>query len=295
MRVLDVMSADVVTVAPSDRASAAWTRMRRRGIHHLVVVDGSRVVGVLSERDLGGASGASTRKDRVVKDLMTPRVESIESDASVDDAAAMMRARLIGSLPVMDGTDLVGIITATDVFEALRHASASDLPRPTTRSAEALRHAKVSDLPRPSARSSENGKRGAFTDEVPRPAKRKAGRTTATQVPANIRVAGVELTDDDRDYIRKRLGMKLGKFALAIERVTVRISDINGTRGGVDKVCNIKVVLSALPSVVFESRSATLRIAVNSALSGVERSVRRSLDKRRSKPLKGVSDAKAGR
>jgi len=282
------MSPDVVSVASSDAASVAWTRMRRRGIHHLVVLDGSRVVGILSERDLGGASGARTRKDRVVRELMTPRVESIESDTSVDDAAAMMRARLIGSLPVMDGDDLVGIITATDVFEALRHVSASDLPRPTTRSAEALRHADVSDLPRPSTRSSESATRGAFASEVPRPAKRKAGRTTATQVPANIRVAGIEVSDEERDYIRKRLGMKLGKFALAIERVTVRIRDINGTRGGVDKVCNIKVVLSDLPSVVFESRSASLRIAVNAALSGVEHSVSRSLDKRRSKPRKGV-------
>src|SRR5665213_2307801 len=239
MRVFELMSPDVVSVASSDAASVAWTRMRRRGIHHLVVLDGSRVVGILSERDLGGASGARTRKDRVVRELMTPRVESIESDTSVDDAAAMMRARLIGSLPVMDGDDLVGIITATDVFEALRHVSASDLPRPTTR-------------------SSESATRGAFASEVPRPAKRKAGRTTATQVPANIRVAGIEVSDEERDYIRKRLGMKLGKFALAIERVTVRIRDINGTRGGVDKVCNIKVVLSDLPSVVFESRSASL-------------------------------------
>ena len=276
MRVLEVMSTEVVTVAPSDAASAAWTRMRRRGISHLVVVDGSHVVGVVSERDLGGASGARTRKGRVVRELMTPRVESIESDTSVDDAAAMMRARLIGSLPVMDGDDLVGIVTATDVFEALRHVDASDLPRPTTR-------------------SSGSATRGAFTDEVPRPAKRKAGRTTATQVPANIRVAGLEVTDEERDYIRKRLGMKLGKFAIAIERVTVRISDINGTRGGVDKVCNIKVVLSALPSVVFESRSASLRIAVNAALSGVERGVSRSVDKRRSKPLKGVDVGKDGR
>jgi len=250
--------------------------MRRRGIGHLVVVDSERVVGVLSERDLGGSSGNRMRKDRLVGDLMTPRVESIESDTSVEDAAATMRARLIGSLPVMDGEDLVGIVTATDVFEALRHASASDVPRPTTR-------------------SSGSAKRGAFTNEVPRPAKRRAGRTTATEIPANIRVSDIEVTDEERDYIRKRLGMKLGKFALSIERVTVRISDINGTRGGVDKVCNIKVVLSALPSVVFESRSASLSVAVNAALAGVERGVRRSVDKRRSKPLKGVDVGKEGR
>ena len=79
--------------------------------------------------------------------------------------------------------------------------------------------------------------------------------------------------------------MKLGKFASSIERVSVRIEDVNGPRGGVDQACRIKVVLSGLPSVIFESRDASLRNAVDAALAGAERTVRRALQRRRTKPL----------
>ena len=68
-----------------------------------------------------------------------------------------------------------------------------------------------------------------------------------------MRVIGVDLDDDDQAFVRRKLGMKLGKFATSIERITVRVTDSNGPRGGVDQVCNVKVVLSGLPSVVVRS------------------------------------------
>jgi hypothetical protein len=120
--------------------------------------------------------------------------------------------------------------------------------------------------------------------------KREAGRTDAQRVPANIRVAGVELDQDDRAYIRQTLGMKLGKYATSIERVSVRMEDVNGPRGGVDQVCRIKVVLSGLPSVVFQSQAASLKDAINGALAGVGRAVRRRVQRRRMKPIRGGSD-----
>jgi hypothetical protein len=103
-------------------------------------------------------------------------------------------------------------------------------------------------------------------------------------VPAHIRVKQ-NIGPDDLTYIRRKLGTKLGKFANSIERVSVRTEDVNGPRGGVDQVCRIKVVLSGLPSVVFESRGATLSAAVDGALTGVERAVRRTVQRRRMKSL----------
>jgi hypothetical protein len=86
--------------------------------------------------------------------------------------------------------------------------------------------------------------------------------------------------------MRRKLGRKLGKFAGPIERVSVRAQDANGSHGGVDQVCRIKVVLSGLPSVVFKERDVTLNAAVDCALAGAERAVRRTLQRRRMKPLK---------
>jgi ribosome-associated translation inhibitor RaiA len=120
----------------------------------------------------------------------------------------------------------------------------------------------------------------------------KSGRPGAQLVPAYVRVVGVELGPNDRAYIRRKLGMKLGRFATSIERVSVRVEDVNGPRGGVDQVCRTKVVLRGLPSVVFEGRDASLDAAIDCALAGTERSVRRTLQRRRMKPIRKVGRRK---
>lgn len=305
MRLDEIMTTKVVTIRPEETATAAWTRMRRRDIRHLVVMDHTGLVGVLSERDLGGRTGATRRRNRKVQDLMTARVASAAPDTELADAAELMREKLIGSLPVLDGDELVGIVTATDVFEALSSQAKPHLSRAEQqllrksmtgkklggRPVVRRRNAVASDVPprRPGSRQVVEAE--PLAARVPRAAKRTAGRTETAEVPANVRVVGVDLDDDDRAYIRLRLGAKLGKFATSIERVTVRVRDVNGPRGGVDKVCNIKVVLSGLPSVVFESGSASLKTAINGALTGVERAVRKSIGRARDIPKNNVPAA----
>lgn len=134
-------------------------------------------------------------------------------------------------------------------------------------------------------RKPDSKRRSPFLRSRPR-AYKLATATGVPQIPAYIRAAESDLGPDDRAYIRRKLGMRLGKFADAIERVSVRTQDVNGPRGGVDRMCRIKVVLSGLPSVVFESRDASLNTAVDNALSGSERSVARTLQRRRLKPLR---------
>jgi ribosome-associated translation inhibitor RaiA len=118
---------------------------------------------------------------------------------------------------------------------------------------------------------------------IPRPAKRTAGRTAPADTPAYIRAVGVQLGAGDKDYLRRKLGRKLGKFSRRVERASVRIEDVNGPRGGVDKRCRIKVVLSGLPSVVVEHRHQSLRAAMDGALARVERAVRQAAGSRRTK------------
>ena len=142
--------------------------------------------------------------------------------------------------------------------------------------------------PRRQRKTESDQKRAPFAEVVPRPVRKTAGRTAAVLVPAHIRSDGVELDRDHRAFIRQRLGMKLGKFATSIERVTVRLRDVNGPRGGVDHSCRVKVVLEGLPTVIVEERSDTLEAAVNGALAGAERAVRRSIQRRRTKPAKGA-------
>jgi ribosome-associated translation inhibitor RaiA len=135
------------------------------------------------------------------------------------------------------------------------------------------------------------GHRAPLPAWIPRPVKRESGRTDTLRTPADVRVIGVELDDDERAYIRRKLGMKLGKFATSIERISVRVTDLNGPRGGIDQVCDVKVVLSGLPSVVIERRHAALHAAIDDALRATERAVRRCVDRRRMKPLRGRTGA----
>ena len=126
--------------------------------------------------------------------------------------------------------------------------------------------------------------RAALPAWVPRPVKRASGRTETLRTPAHVRVIGVDLDEDGCALIRRKLGMKLGKFVASIERVTVRVTDANGPRGGVDHVCTVKVVLTGLPSVVVERRDAAPHAAIDLALRVTEQAVRRSLARRRMKP-----------
>jgi hypothetical protein len=110
---------------------------------------------------------------------------------------------------------------------------------------------------------------------------RKRRRTEVPVISVYIRQEGVEVNRSARTHIRRKLRAKLAKFAASVERASVRIGDLNGPRGGVDQVCRIKVVLSGLPSIVYERRGASLESAVDGALAGAERAVRRSVQRRR--------------
>ena len=136
-------------------------------------------------------------------------------------------------------------------------------------------------------RKPDSRRRAPFPDRLPRAFRRQAGRTRAPLVPSYIWTRGTSLSQNDRDYIRRKLGMKLGKFARSIERVSVRVEDVNGPRGGVDHVCRIKVVMSGRPSVVVERHHASLQAAVDGALATVERAVRRAVQRRRTSRARG--------
>ena len=94
------------------------------------------------------------------------------------------------------------------------------------------------------------------------------------------------------DFVTRRLYFALGRFAPQIERVTARVGDMNGPRGGVDKQCRIEVTLRGLETVVREARADDLEEAASRAAESVERGVARAVERRRHKRRRpGVSMA----
>lgn len=323
MRVQEIMSTPVVSIGPDEPASNAWSRMQRNHFRHLVVMEGSKLLGVISERDLGGREGTSVRRDRTVRDLMTPGATTITPTATLRQAANLMRGQLIGCLPVVEGKQIVGIVTATDVLHELGRGSTRPevrakrqsmrLPPAKARTVTQKKGGRTARQPRATGnpgsgnpgnnpdgaparrerygrltpelgrdrvRAPDSARRAPLAKQVSKAEKRTIDPTTADGTPAFIRSVGVEVDPADREYLRRKLGRNLGKFEPSVERASVRLEDVNGPRGGVDKLCRIKVVLRGLPSVVVEERHDSLQAAMDGALKRVERAVRRATERR---------------
>ncbi len=126
-RVRDIMPKKMVTISESDTLSTVEDIMTLGHVRHMPVVKAGQLVGVVSERDLLRASlsnltgfGSDERRAflhvvEIARVMSTPPV-TIGLEAAVEDAARAMAERKIGCLPVVDGDELVGIVTETDVL-----------------------------------------------------------------------------------------------------------------------------------------------------------------------------------
>ncbi len=88
---------------------------------------------------------------------------------------------------------------------------------------------------------------------------------------------GLKLTDTARGHVERRIRLALGRILVRVERVHVRLVDVNGPKGGVDKTCRIRVHLFGLPTVVVEQADADLHAAIDRAADRVGRTVARKL------------------
>lgn len=137
MKLREIMSSPVLTLSAAEPASDAFAAMRDGDVRHAVVVSGPRVIGVVSDRDLGGPDGGLVRKGKCVADLMRRDVVQAAPDTSVREAVVLVRERRVGCLPIVDGERLVGIVTRGDLLDALSErrrservrASTADIPR----------------------------------------------------------------------------------------------------------------------------------------------------------------------
>ena len=127
MKVKDIMVKEVASLDVNDELSLANDIMRLGRIRHLPVVDGPRLVGIISERDLFRSSlaqalGYGTQASRElmktlrIKDVMVPQVVTVSPETDLCEAVRLMVDRKIGCLPVVETDRLVGLITETDIL-----------------------------------------------------------------------------------------------------------------------------------------------------------------------------------
>jgi acetoin utilization protein AcuB len=139
MKVRDVMTRDPITIDPEAAVGTAVDVMRSKRIRHLPVVDDAgALVGLVTDRDLRHAAlapamqeylpvSAHRRAQRLgeaienlrVRDVMTWAVITTGPEAPLMYAALIMFESRVGSLPVLEGTRLVGLLTEQDVLKAL--------------------------------------------------------------------------------------------------------------------------------------------------------------------------------
>lgn len=104
---------------------------------------------------------------------------------------------------------------------------------------------------------------------------------SSPQVPLHLRVRHLELTPETQHQIRHRLRAALSRFGERIRRITVRLEDLNGPKGGVDLACRVKVDLRDQESIFVEEREATLSVVVDRVADRVAEAMARRVDRRR--------------
>ncbi|HXZ43931.1 MAG TPA: CBS domain-containing protein, partial [archaeon] len=130
MQVKERMKRDPITVKKDDSFRYALKIIRKEGIRHLPVLDGKKLVGIVTDRDLRQAapSPATTLEvhelnyllERLkIEAIMTKKVITVAPESSLLDAAKLLMVHKIGCLPVVEQEELVGIITEKDLLQAL--------------------------------------------------------------------------------------------------------------------------------------------------------------------------------
>lgn len=116
------MTTDLITVGPDDNLETARTLMHDNKIHHLPVVEGDKLVGLLTLTNVLAATDSFLRdeesrlhaRDIPVKNVMIADVATVDRKASLRRAAMFLERHRIGCLPVVSNGKLKGIITDTD-------------------------------------------------------------------------------------------------------------------------------------------------------------------------------------
>jgi acetoin utilization protein AcuB len=126
-RVRDCMTRDPTSVGPNDSLQRVVELLRRRDIRSVPVLEDGRLIGIVTDRDVRQVAPAYPlfreeeeirryTENLTVTAAMTADPMTIAPDAPLVDAAKVLETYRISALPVVDGTELVGMLTVTDLL-----------------------------------------------------------------------------------------------------------------------------------------------------------------------------------
>ncbi len=118
---LEVKGHDIWSIAPGASVFDALRMMSDKDIGALLVTQGDQIVGIMSERDYARKVvllGKTSRETRV-DEIMSSKVFTIHPDQTVEEAMELMNNKRIRHLPVVEGSDVIGMISIGDVVKAI--------------------------------------------------------------------------------------------------------------------------------------------------------------------------------
>jgi CBS domain-containing protein len=122
--IADVMTRELLRASPDESLAEASQHMVERGVGAVLVMDGDRLEGILTERDILKAVAMGVTESARVRDWMTTRPETIEASDDTGHAAALMIHGGFRHLPVLDGGAVAGIISIRDLMRVTLEDSA---------------------------------------------------------------------------------------------------------------------------------------------------------------------------
>ena len=120
-QLLQIKGHDIWSIVPDAPVYDAIKLMANKGVGALLVLEAGKLVGIVSERDYARKVilKGKTSKDTPVKDIMTPHVIYTSPDQTIEKCMALMTAKHIRHLPVLEGDQLVGIVSIGDLVKAI--------------------------------------------------------------------------------------------------------------------------------------------------------------------------------
>ena len=110
------MTHSPLAASPNEKLSSVQARMQEGSFRSMPVLDGGKLVGIVSDRDL--RQHTADLENTEARSAMTTEVLTVTPETAAREAARLLRERKVGALPVMQDGELVGIVTGTDLLGA---------------------------------------------------------------------------------------------------------------------------------------------------------------------------------